>query len=66
MSKKDFVALANLIRDWNAIAEGDSPKFTKQQISVLAEFCNSSNPAFNRDHWLGYIAGTNGPSGGKR
>lgn len=32
--------------------------------SELADFCKSQNGAFDRDRWLGYIDGTNGPNGG--
>jgi hypothetical protein len=35
-------------------------------INHLADFCQSQNPNFNRDRWLGYIAGTNGKNGGAR
>jgi hypothetical protein len=30
-----------------------------------ADFCAAQNPRFNKSRWLGYIAGTNGPSGGR-
>ena len=69
MSKKDFIALADMIRVHNADRyDGDisSPPFSQTQINVLATFCRTQNPAFNRDRWLDYIAGTNGPSGGAR
>ena len=57
MSKKHFIALAEAIRMSNA-------KFTHEQLTVLADFCKSQNGNFLRERWLGYIAGTNGPSGG--
>lgn len=59
MSKKDFIALADTIR------EQDLP-FTDGQVKTLADFCRSQNPDFKRDRWLSYIAGKCGPSGGKR
>jgi hypothetical protein len=62
MSKKDFIALADAI---NAV-ENDDDWFSSRQLNILADFCQSQNPNFNRDRWLGYIAGTNGPSGGAR
>jgi hypothetical protein len=31
---------------------------------TLAEFCRDQNGRFNRERWLGYIAGTNGKNGG--
>ena len=39
--------------------------FGSLQIAVLAQFCQSQNSNFMRERWLGYIAGINGPSGGK-
>ena len=37
---------------------------TKKNFIALADFCQSQNSNFNRERWLGYIAGTNGPNGG--
>lgn len=56
MSKKDFIALADEIRH-----DGLTP----EQLDSLASFCKRQNSNFMKDRWLGYIAGTNGPSGGK-
>ena len=67
MSKKDFIALANVVRDFNRLHDEGSVTanhFDAQQIAALANFCQSQNPAFNRSRWLGYIVGLNGPSGG--
>lgn len=61
MSKKHFIALADVIRDHQQ--NSDYP-FTESAIDTLADFCASTNPAFNRSRWLGYIAGTCGPNGG--
>ena len=65
MSKKHFIALADAIRDHNRIAinNGEIP-FTPDQIDILAHFCRMQNGQFNRERWLGYIAGENGPCGG--
>ncbi len=70
MSKKDFIALANAIREHNRYQQTFSSKdrlqlFTEDQISILADFCQSQNSNFNRERWLSYIAGECGPSGGK-
>jgi hypothetical protein len=32
---------------------------------ALADFCASQNSRFDRERWLGYIAGECGPNGGK-
>ena len=71
MTKKTFIALADVIREYNrgAFETGTniaSPlQFTHTQIIALADFCESQNPEFKRDRWLVYIAGTCGPNGGK-
>jgi hypothetical protein len=55
MSKRHFIALADYAREVG---------LTEGQIRLLADLLQSENPRFNRERWLGYIAGTNGPSGG--
>ena len=62
MSKKDFIALADIIRKVNA--DDSATPFTDFQIDELADFCQSQNPNFDRYRWLDYIAGRCGPSGG--
>ena len=70
MSKRHFIALADLLRSHDfkmSISLIDDPAKRYQAIAnMLADFCRSQNPAFNRERWLGYINGDNGPSGGKR
>lgn len=67
MSKKHFIALADAIRSHNLFAMSDhNPIFGPAHLDLLADFCQSSNPKFDRLRWLGYIAGTNGKNGGKR
>lgn len=58
MTKKQFIALADVIRD-------DINDFHQNTIERLADFCQSQNPAFKRQRWLDYIAGKCGPNGGK-
>ena len=62
MTKKNFIALADYIKD----ARQYCPAFTDQQIGHLANFCHSQNPAFNRTRWLAYVNGTGGPNGGAK
>lgn len=59
MTKKHFIALADMIK-W-----GYPSSWTEFQLDQLASFCGTQNPRFNRERWLGYIAGTNGPNGEK-
>ena len=72
MTKKPFIALADAIRVHNAIKRDVWGKnaermcFNDEQLTALADFCQSQNSNFNRERWLGYIAGTNGKNGGKR
>jgi hypothetical protein len=64
MTKRDFIRLAEYIRDNN-----NNPlcqAFTPAQIEHLADFCREQNSNFKRQRWLDYIAGECGPNGGAR
>ena len=63
MTKRHFIALADMIRDVQS--DDHRTRFTPYHIERLAAFCQSQNPRFNRQRWLDYIAGTHGPNGGK-
>lgn len=81
MTKKDFVALADLIRSKKPVtacsiglpmqdyySEGldtGSVLFWRDIMNSLADFCQKQNPNFDRERWLNYVAGNCGPSGGK-
>jgi hypothetical protein len=58
MTKKHFIALANLIRVRPHC-------FSGLAIESLADFCADQNPQFNRQRWLDYIHGKCGANGGK-
>jgi len=64
MSKKHFIALANMIRRVNH--DRPDAAFSPYQILALAQFCAEQSPAFDRARWMAYIAGEVGPNGGKR
>ena len=68
MTKKHFITLADTIRQHNRLAGHGvvHSQFDTDHIEMLAAFCASQNPRFNRQRWLDYIAGTHGPNGGKR
>ena len=69
MTKKHFIALADAIKQQNAdakVCHAPHSVFKPSQLTALADFCAAQNSNFNRERWLGYIAGTNGPSGGAR
>ena len=63
MTKKDFIALADAIRD-HGPHRGHRAEFSPSELETLARFCHSRNPRFNRERWLGYIRGECGPNGG--
>lgn len=65
MTKKDFIALADAIRSLITSDDGSSVEMDAV-TEMLADFCQSTNPNFNRSRWMSYIAGDCGPSGGKR
>ena len=67
MSKKHFIALADAIREHNQRMDKRNfvNKFGNVYLDVLADFCQSQNPRFNRERWLAYIAGECGPNGGR-
>ncbi len=68
MSKKHFIALADMIKRHNVQGDslaGPSTPFTQDQLNALALFCESQNPRFLPHRWLAYIAGECGPNGGQ-
>lgn len=75
MSKKDFIALADVLRgmkpDFTSELAGEGvvkgAKFQwEYTVKALAEFCQSQNSNFMRERWLDYIAGKRGPNGGSK
>ena len=58
MTKKDVVALAEVLRMYNQTADART-EFTPDHLSVLADFCAAQYPNFNRERWIDYIAGLN-------
>ena len=58
MTKKDVVALAEVLRIHNQTAEAGT-EFTPDHLRVLADFCAAQYPDFNRERWIDYIAGVN-------
>lgn len=63
MIKKDFIALADHIREVNSHSP-DFPVFDSSTIHSLARFCKERNYAFKTERWFDYIAGECGPNGG--
>ena len=78
MSKKDFIALADVFIRTNPKGLPESLRGLFPLVSqglegqwetdrdTCADFCAAQNPRFNRARWLAYIAGECGPNGGKR
>jgi len=77
MTKKHFIELADVIRKQKPIfVDGDSHKRGGEYLAGrlemwewmrdrIADFCATQNSRFDRARWLGYVAGDNGPNGGK-
>ena len=61
MSKQDFVALADAIREHNQYE--NKPKFTEDHLNTLILFCRGQNNRFMSGRWKDYIAGECGPNG---
>ena len=61
MTEKDVVALAQVLRIHNQTADGPT-EFTPDHLRVLADFCASQDPYFNRKRWIDYIAGVGASS----
>jgi hypothetical protein len=65
MTKKQFVALADSIREHNRLAKfNGETAFTDDHFAALSRFCALENARFKRERWLDYIAGRCGPNGG--
>jgi hypothetical protein len=74
MTKKDFIALADAIREFNSTAfwgtDSNGVRGTQNApvqgdtLTMLADFCQSQNPNFMRDRWMPHIAGECGKNGG--
>jgi transcriptional regulator with XRE-family HTH domain len=58
VTKRDVVALAEVLRIHNRTADGRT-EFIPDQLLVLASFCAAQYPTFNRERWIDYIAGAN-------
>ncbi len=75
MTKKDFIALADVLRSETFQADIQNAVPTKDCIATaiiiglvsgyLAAFCAEQNPRFNRERWMDYVCRMRGPSGGK-
>ena len=54
MTTKDVAALAELLRSHNRSADGRT-EFTPDHLLVLADFCETHYPNFNRERWIDFI-----------
>ena len=64
MTKKNLIDLADAIRVFGENISLPADKISIP-VSVLADFCATQNPNFDRNRWLDYIAGNCGKNGGK-
>ena len=65
MTKKHFIALADMIKAHNATTALLVNQFGTYQRVALAEFLRQQFPQFNEERWIDYINGECGPNGGK-
>ena len=65
MTAKHFKALADYIRQANNWNKPEN-QFNAEHLNILARFCKEQNPAFKKQQWLDYIAGTCGTKGGRK
>lgn len=61
MTKQDFIRLADYLQDTTQYCE----PFTERQLEHLANYCHATNPLFNRQRWLDYIASKPDENGGR-
>jgi len=59
MTRKDVVALAEVLRSHNRTADGRT-EFTPDHLLVLADFCAAQYPKFNRERWIDLTARESG------
>ena len=66
MSKKDFIALADAMREQAQNAKNNKTGMVNMScvLEDLVVFCRKQNPAFKRERWLDYVYGLCGPNGG--
>jgi predicted site-specific integrase-resolvase len=59
VTRRDLYALADMIRKHNRESKmfRADDRFTPRQLKLLAAFCASQNPIFDREVWVRYIAG---------
>ena len=60
MSKKDFISLADALRDSSFVGS----QAMDEVLDMLASWCATQNPRFMRDRWIDYVHGNCGPNGG--
>jgi len=65
MSKKQLIALADVIIASTPKDRSSQGIFSRSAILELADFCASQNPNFMRQRWLDYIDKKCGKNGGK-
>ena len=59
MTKKDFITLADHIRD-------NRDQFPPSAVESLAAWLTTNYPRFKRQRWISYIDGECGPNGGQK
>lgn len=76
MTRKHFIDLAEVLRKLKPTKAEQSGPYDEgwdhgcvaqwnAMTQALADFCQTQNPRFDRERWLGYIAGENSANGKK-
>lgn len=60
MGKKDFIALADAVKNMSV-----GPEEKRNIAEGLCDTLRQSNPRFLKERFIGYVMGTGGPSGGR-
>ena len=64
MSRKDFIVIADEIKEYARLSGTNEP-FTGTQLATLAQAFQRCNPNFDAVRWLDYVEGGRGPNGGE-
>jgi hypothetical protein len=67
MTKRDFIALADALREQKPAEHWDPNKLVQWELDIkaVADVLARSNPRFLRERWMDYVNGLCGPNGGK-
>lgn len=65
MTKLHFIALADTLKELCPERGTGASAQWERTVDKLADFCKAQNSRFDRERWIDYINGDNGPNGGR-